>query len=155
MNSENKIIVTSWNGKSWKMTPEQIEAAYRYREFQYRISDAKNQIELNIDLIEEKYGYSYDEAIEYAEELAECFNENFDCDVPENDAWSNCIEEVFSSLDRVGKIKQKLERNGYWVDELESSDGDIRICSNLNSLPMYFDSWKEIKEWIDEVAEID
>lgn len=86
MNSKNKIIVTSWNGKSWKMTPEQIEAAYRYREFQYRISDAKNQIELNIDLIEEKYGYSYDEAIEYAEELAECFNENFDCDVPENDA---------------------------------------------------------------------
>ena len=155
MNSENKITVTSWNGKSWKMTPEQIEAAYRYREFQYRISDAKNQIELNIDLIEAKYGYSYDEAIEYAEELAECFNENFDCDVPENDAWSNCIEEVFSSLDRVGKIKQKLERNGYWIDELESSDGDIRICSNLSSLPMYFDSWKEIKEWIDEVAEID
>lgn len=155
MNSENKIVVTSWNGKSWEMTPEQIEAAYRYREFQYRISDAKNQIELNIDLIEEKYGYSYDEAIEYAEELAECFNENFDCDVPENDAWSNCIEEVFSSLGRVGKIKQKLERNGYWVDELESSDGDIRICSNLSNLPMYFDSWKEIKEWIDEVAEID
>lgn len=155
MNSENKIIVTSWNGKSWKMTPEQIEAAYRYREFQYRISDAKNQIELNIDLIEEKYGYSYDEAIEYAEELAECFNENFDCDVPENDAWSNCVEEVFSSLGRVGKVKQKLERNGYWVDELESSDGDIRICSNLSNLPMYFDSWKEIKEWIDEVAEID
>ena len=155
MNNENKIVVTSWNGKSWEMTPEQIEAAYRYREFQYRISDAKNQIELNIDLIEEKYGYSYDEAIEYAEELAECFNENFDCNVPENDAWSNCIEEVFSSLGRVGKIKQKLERNGYWVDELESSDGDIHICSNLSSLPMYFDSWKEIKEWIDEVAEID
>lgn len=58
-------------------------------------------------------------------------------------------------FDRVGKIKQKLEHNGYWIDELESSDGDIRICSNLSSLPMYFDSWKEIKEWIDEVAEID
>lgn len=27
MNNENKIIVTSWNGKSWEMTPEQIEAA--------------------------------------------------------------------------------------------------------------------------------
>lgn len=49
MNSKNKIIVTSWNGKSWKMTPEQIEAAYRYREFQYRISDAK--IRLNLILI--------------------------------------------------------------------------------------------------------
>lgn len=100
MNSENKIVVTSWNGKSWEMTPEQIEAAYRYREFQYRISDAKNQIELNADWIEEEYGYSYDEAIEYAEELAECFNENFDCNVPENDAWSNCIAEVFDGVGR-------------------------------------------------------
>lgn len=155
MNNENKIVVTSWNGKSWEMTPEQIEAAYRYREFQYRISDAKNQIELNIDLIEEKYGYSYDEAIEYAEELAELFQDNFDCNVPENEAWRNCIAEVFNSLGRVEAIKQKLERNGYWVDELGSYDDNIRVCSNLSSLPMYFDSWKEIKEWIDEVAEID
>lgn len=37
MNSENKIVVTSWNGKSWEMTPEQIEAAYRYRK---RIEEA-------------------------------------------------------------------------------------------------------------------
>jgi hypothetical protein len=43
MNSENKIVVTSWNGKSWEMTPEQIEAAYRYKEHQYRIEDAENQ----------------------------------------------------------------------------------------------------------------
>lgn len=40
MNSENKIVVTSWNGKSWEMTPEQIEATYRYKEHQYRIEDA-------------------------------------------------------------------------------------------------------------------
>ena len=100
MNNENKIVVTSWNGKSWEMTPEQIEAAYRYKEHQYRISDAKNQIELNIDLIEEKYGCSYDEAIEYAEELVECFDENFDCNVPENEVWSNCITEVFDELGR-------------------------------------------------------
>ena len=100
MNSENKIVVTSWNGKSWEMTPEQIEAAYRYREFQYRISDAKNQLELNADWIEEKYGYSNDEAIEYAEELAECFQDNFDCNVPENEAWRNCITEVFDGLCR-------------------------------------------------------
>lgn len=100
MNNENKIVVTSWTGKSWEMTSEQIEAAYRYRELQYRISDAKNQLELNADWIEEEYGYSYDEAIEYAEELAECFDENFDCNVPENEAWSNCITEVFDGLGR-------------------------------------------------------
>lgn len=47
MNNENKIVVTSWTGKSWEMTPEQIEAAYRYRELQYRIDNAKNQLEFN------------------------------------------------------------------------------------------------------------
>lgn len=71
MNNENKIIVTSWNGKSWEMTPEQIEAAYRYKERQYRIDDALYQLELNADWIEEEYGYSYNEIIDFSEELAE------------------------------------------------------------------------------------
>ena len=78
MNSKNKIVVTSWNGKSWEMTPEQIEAAYRYKERQYRIEDAKNQLELNADWIEGKYGYSYNEIIEFSEELAERFQNDFD-----------------------------------------------------------------------------
>lgn len=46
MNNENKIVVTSWTGKSWEMTPEQIEAAYRYKERQYRIEDAKTSLNL-------------------------------------------------------------------------------------------------------------
>lgn len=100
MNNENKIVVTSWTGKSWEMTPEQIEAAYRYREFQYRISDAKNQLELNADWIEEKYGYSNDEAIEYAEELAERFQDDFDCNESENDAWIDRITEMFNAYGR-------------------------------------------------------
>lgn len=100
MNKENKIVVTSWNGKSWEMTPEQIEAAYRYREFQYRISDAKNQLELNAGWIEEKYGYSNDEAIEYAEELAERFQDDFDCNESENDAWIDRITEMFNAYGR-------------------------------------------------------
>lgn len=32
MNNENKIIVTSWNGKSWEMTPEQIGRALECKE---------------------------------------------------------------------------------------------------------------------------
>ena len=100
MNNENKIVVTSWNGKSWEMTPEQIEAAYRYKERQYRIDDAYNQLELNADWIEEKYGYSYNEIIEFSEELAERFQDDFDCNVSENNAWMNCITEMFDSLGR-------------------------------------------------------
>lgn len=100
MNSENKIVVTSWNGKSWEMTPEQIEAAYRYKERQYRIDDAYNQLELNADWIEEKYGYSYNEIIEFSEELAERFQDNFDCNVSENDDWVARIIEMFDAAGR-------------------------------------------------------
>lgn len=100
MNSENKIVVTSWNGKSWEMTPEQIEAAYRYKERQYRIDDAYNQLELNADWIEEKYGYSYNEIIEFSEELAERFEDKFDCNVSENDAWVARITEMFNAYGR-------------------------------------------------------
>lgn len=99
MNSE-KIVVTSWNGKSWEMTPEQIETAYRYKEHQYRIEDAENQLELNADWIHDKYGYSDDEIMDFADELAERFEDRFDCNVSENDAWNDRITEMFNSVGR-------------------------------------------------------
>lgn len=100
MNSENKIVVTSWNGKSWEMTPEQIEAAYRYKERQYRIDDAYNQLELNADWIHDEYGYSYDEIIKFSEELAERFQDYFDCNESESDAWIDRITEMFDTAGR-------------------------------------------------------
>lgn len=99
MNSE-KIVVTNGNGKVWLMTPEQIEAAYRYKEHQYRIEDAENQLELNADWIHDKYGYSDDEIMDFADELAERFEDKFDCNVSENDAWVARITEMFNSVGR-------------------------------------------------------
>lgn len=100
MNNENKIVVTSWNGKSWEMTPEQIEAAYRYKERQYRIEDAENQLDGNADWIEEEYGYSPDEIMDFADELVERFEDKFDCNVSENDAWVARITEMFDAIGR-------------------------------------------------------
>lgn len=100
MNSENKIVVTSWNGKYWEMTPEQIEAAYRYKEHQYRIEDAENQLDGNADWIEEEYGYSHDEIMDFADELAERFEDKFDCNVSENDDWVARIIEMFDAVGR-------------------------------------------------------
>lgn len=99
MNSE-KIVVTNGTGKVWLMTPEQIEAAYRYKEHQYRIEDAENQLELNADWIHDKYCYSHDEIIEFSEELAERFQDNFDCNESENDAWVARITEMFNAAGR-------------------------------------------------------
>lgn len=90
-----KIVVTNWSGKSWEMTSEQILAAYRYQENQFRIADAKNQLEFNADWIEEQYGYTYDEILEFAEELAERYHDNEDCNVSENDMWVSQIERMF------------------------------------------------------------
>lgn len=92
-----KIVVTNWSGKSWEMTSEQILAAYRYQENQFRIADAKNQLELNADWIEEQYGYTYDEILEFAEELAERYHDNEDCNISENDMWVSQIERMFEA----------------------------------------------------------
>lgn len=85
---------------TYEMTEDQIEAAYRYQEHQYLIEDAKNQLELNADWIEDRYGYSYDEIIGIAEELAKRFEESFDCSIPENETWNAVIEEYFELVNK-------------------------------------------------------
>lgn len=85
---------------TYEMTEDQIEAAYRYQEHQYLIEDAKNQLELNVDWIEDRYGYSYDEIIGIAEELAKRFEESFDCSIPENETWNAVIEEYFELVNK-------------------------------------------------------
>ena len=52
------------------------------------------------DWIEEKYGYSYNEIIEFSEELAERFQDDFDCNESENDAWIDRITEMFNAYGR-------------------------------------------------------
>lgn len=85
---------------TYEMTEDQIEAAYRYQEHQYLIEDAKNQLELNADWIEDRYGYSYDEIIGVAEKLAGRFEESFDCSISENEIWNAVIEEYFELVNK-------------------------------------------------------
>lgn len=84
----------------YEMTEDQIEAAYRYQEHQYLIEDAKNQLELNADWIEDRYGCSYDEIIGVAEKLAKRFEESYDCSIPENETWNAVIEEYFELVNK-------------------------------------------------------
>ena len=92
------LVVSSATGASYVMTEDQIEAAYRYQEHQYLIEDAKNQLELNADWIEDRYGYSYDEISGVAEELGKRFEESCDCNIPENETWNAVIEEYFGPV---------------------------------------------------------
>lgn len=92
------LVVSNATGASYVMTEDQIEAAYRYQEHQYLIEDAKNQLELNADWIEDRYGYSYDKIIGVAEELGKRFEESCDCNIPENETWNAVIEEYFGPV---------------------------------------------------------
>lgn len=51
----------------------------------------------------------------------------------------------------IESIEQKLERNGYWIDKLESSGDDICICYDYMVFPIHFKSWNEVEEWIDSM----
>ena len=52
---------------------------------------------MNADWIEEQYGYTYDEILEFAEELAERYYDNEDCNVSENNMWVSQIERMFEA----------------------------------------------------------
>lgn len=61
---------------------------------------AGNQLDGNADWIEEEYGYSHDEIMDFADELAERFEDKFDCNVSENDDWVARIIEMFDVAGR-------------------------------------------------------
>ena len=49
------------------------------------------------------------------------------------------------------KIIAAMDAAGYYFDELESSDDQLRFLGEYGSV-MYMDSWKEAKEWLEGVV---
>ncbi len=75
------------------LTPEQIEAAYRYREFEYRVQDAENHVD---DLVPEiDKGYLTED--DYLH-IAEYFLDHYDCNIDENTQWIWAIEKCFEDF---------------------------------------------------------
>ena len=110
----DKVVFTH-EGKSFALTSEEIEAAYRYQQKQYRLQDAVNQLNIFIagvsdpdwddpdfagDLkrFEEIHGISYEKALEMAEDFLLAFESLADCNVDENTAWQDAIGNVLSGL---------------------------------------------------------
>ena len=93
------------NGTVYNMTEEQIEAAYRFREHQHRLEDAKRQIVYygfgtetptteEQAVFENRWGFDMDHALTLAEDVIDEFDRTFDCNVPENDLWDTAVEKV-------------------------------------------------------------
>ena len=49
------------------------------------------------------------------------------------------------------KIIAAMDAAGYYFDELESADDQLRFLGEYGSV-MYMDSWKEAKEWLEGVV---
>ena len=87
MENTRELIDFEYYGKSYRMAPEEIEAAYRYQEMQYRKADALRMLT--------SYGITFEEAKESIPEIVSYFFQKTDCNVGENTTWYEAIEAVF------------------------------------------------------------
>lgn len=76
------------------LSPEMLEAAYRKRELEYRTEDALRQVEEQVDDDDPVVKAIVMDA---AEVLAERFLDNYDCNIPENQLWSNVISQFIEN----------------------------------------------------------
>lgn len=73
--------------KEFNTPPSLIETAYRMRELEYRINDAKTHAN-------DTFGKNIDD--DTAKQLALIFISNYDCDITENDQWNNILSQYFA-----------------------------------------------------------
>ena len=78
-------VKSQTSGREYDLTPDAIEAAYRYRERQYRLEDAARHYE---------DGFGFPATVNELEAMVDRFFVDADCNVPENDTWERVIEEL-------------------------------------------------------------
>ena len=116
MENTRELIDFKYAGKAYQMTREEIEAAYRYREREYRQSDAEVAIEYfafgsedpesmtdaeykqAVDSFEEQYGVKYNDLMKRAPEIVDLFFRKQDCNIAENQTWEDTIADVVQRM---------------------------------------------------------
>lgn len=76
------------------LSPEMLEAAYRKRELEYRTEDARRQIEEQVD---DDDPVTKAVIMEAADVLAQRFIDNYDCNISENQLWSDVIRQYIET----------------------------------------------------------
>lgn len=104
-------IKFSYLGVEYEMTPDQIEAAFRFQFRQYRLMDAKRQFlefaygcdpealdRFGCDYqelcFEKEFGFSISVGMQMLDAFVERFEKLFDCNTAENATWRDAIEDV-------------------------------------------------------------
>lgn len=125
MEPRKDLVQFEYNGKKYAMTEDEIEAAYRYKESQFRKEDAVRQLNYFVfgydkpgfdgnpddasvsemeDMadFEDRYGISFADAKGLADSFEAEFVAIIDCNVPENDLWHTAISTVLEDMERNG-----------------------------------------------------
>lgn len=116
MDKTKETVTFEFEGKVYQMTREEIEAAYQYREREYRQSDAEVAIEYfafgsedpesmtgaeykqAVDSFEEQYGVKYNDLMKRAPEIVDLFFQKQDCNIAENQTWEDTIVDVVQRM---------------------------------------------------------
>lgn len=112
MDHTKETVTFDFEGKTFQMTPEEIEAAYRYQERQYRKCDAEiaiqyfafgednpegmsdDEFDQRTAEFEREYGVKYEDLVKNAAEIVGIFFCKHDCNVAENTTWELTIEDM-------------------------------------------------------------
>lgn len=116
MDKTKETVAFEFEGKVYQMTREEIEAAYRYREQEYRQSDAEVAVEYfafgsedpesmtdeeykqAVDSFEEQYGVKYKDLMESVPEIVGLFFQKQDCNIAENQTWEDAISDAIQRM---------------------------------------------------------
>mgnify|MGYP000093715628 CR=1 FL=1 len=108
-----ECVKFTYYGREYEMEEKQIEAAYRFRERQYRMDDAKRHLIMEVneyaneiedlsveDMIEfrRQFGIDITEAMEVLDVIVDEFESHYDCNVTENAVWKYVIEKVLTCV---------------------------------------------------------
>ncbi len=115
MENTRELIDFEHDGKMYRMTPEEIEAAYRYQEMQYRRCDAESAVNMYVfgedaesldgddyedavSQFEREYGVKYNDLMENIPEIVGLFFQKKDCNIAENQTWEDAIADVVQRM---------------------------------------------------------
>lgn len=107
------LVVSNVTGASYVMNEDQIEAAYQYQKLKHRVEDARghiydmfNECDCDEEAFKEAHGVTYKEILDCAEDIAEQFLNDYDCNIPEKDEFTFII---WNQMKQLCKAKEAVD----------------------------------------------
>lgn len=116
MENTKEVVTFDHEGKTYRMSRDELEAAYRFKEREYREADAEiavqyfafgsddpefmsdEEFEELVTDFERERGVKYEDLLKSAPEIVDIFFCKQDCNMAENDTWASAIEDQINRL---------------------------------------------------------